>query len=163
VGILFVDGEDGFYDCYPDAGSLFFAQHAHEPVAAFVLLDMVGDPGALYPRESFSARSAPGLVDLVWAHGRSTPYGAQHFVNGTVSIEDDHIALIHAGIPAIDVVDAGRPNTFPPQWDTASDTVDKLNARMLALVGQTLLDVLQDPKLAPLLHRLGDPKLAGGT
>jgi hypothetical protein len=154
VGLLFVDGEDGFYDCYADAGSLYFAQHLPRPVAAFVLLDMVGDPGAIYPKESYSRRSAPALQDLLWRHGQSTPYGAAHFGNGTTTIEDDHLAFIQAGILAVDVVDAGRPDTvygFPPQWDTAHDTVDLLDARMLALVGGTLLATLRDPALPPLL------------
>jgi Zn-dependent M28 family amino/carboxypeptidase len=155
VGILFVDGEDGFYDCYADAGSLYFAQHLPHPVAAFVLLDMVGDPGALYPKESYSHRSAPGLQELLWRHGQSTPYGAAHFTNGTTTIEDDHLAFIQAGIPSVDLIDAGRTDTrygFPPQWDTAYDTVDRLDARMLALVGKTLLDALQDPALLALLQ-----------
>ncbi|MCA1811749.1 MAG: M28 family peptidase [Halobacteriales archaeon] len=151
VGVLLIDGEDGFYDCYPDAGSLYFAQRPPRPVAAFVLLDMVGDPGALYPRESASQRSAPGLLGLLWRHGQSTPYGAAHFVDHATSIEDDHLAFIQAGIPAVDIIDAGRPTTFPPQWDTAHDTVDLLDARMLGLVGQVLLATLRDPALPPLL------------
>jgi hypothetical protein len=151
VGILFIDGEDGFFDCYPDAGSLWFAQHLPRPVAAFVLLDMVGDPGALYPKERYSATSAPALQALLWRHGQATPYGAAHFVNGTATIEDDHLAFIHAGIPAVDIIDAGRPTTFPPQWDTAFDTVDRLDARMLGLVGDTLMATLRDPALVPLL------------
>jgi Zn-dependent M28 family amino/carboxypeptidase len=154
VGLLFVDGEDGFYDCYPDAGSLYFVQKPHEPLAAFVLLDMVGDAGALYPRESHSLQSARWLVDLVWRHGQSTPYGAAHFVNTTTGIEDDHLAFIGAGIAAIDIVDAARPDTaygFPPQWDTTRDTVEKLDAAMLGLVGETLLATLRDPALAALL------------
>jgi Zn-dependent M28 family amino/carboxypeptidase len=147
VGILLVDGEDGFYSCYPDAGSLYFAQHPLSPVGCFVLLDMVGDPGAIYPRETNSAASAPGLLDLVWGHGQSTPYGREHFVNRSADISDDHLAFIQAGVPSIDIVDAGRPSTFPPQWDTTFDTVDKLDARMLGLVGDTLLATLRDPAL----------------
>jgi hypothetical protein len=153
LGLLLVDGEDGFYSCYADAGSLYFAQHRPAPVAAFVLLDMVGDPGALYPKESYSRQSAPALQDLLWRHGQSTPYGAAHFVNGTTTIEDDHLAFIQAGIPSVDLIDAGRPTTFPPQWDTSSDTVDRLDARMLGLVGATLVASLRDAALPPLLAR----------
>ncbi|HUR61719.1 MAG TPA: M28 family peptidase [Candidatus Thermoplasmatota archaeon] len=152
VGILFVDGEDGFYNCYPDAGSLYFAQHPAASASAFILLDMVGDPGALYPKETNSVRSAASLVELVWRHGQSTAYGAAHFVNRSADISDDHLAFIQAGIPAIDIVDAGRPTTFPPQWDTTMDTVDKLDAAMLGLVGDTLLATLRDPSLPGLLQ-----------
>jgi hypothetical protein len=155
IGILYIDGEDGFYDCYPDAGSLYFAQHPLRPTAAFILLDMVGDPGALYPKESFSRQSAPALQELLWRHGQASAYGAAHFVNGSVSIEDDHLAFIHAGIPSVDIIDAGRPTVFPRQWDTRFDTVDRLDPAMLALVGQTLLDSLRDPGLPEILQRGG--------
>jgi Zn-dependent M28 family amino/carboxypeptidase len=150
VGLLFVDGEDGFFDCYPDAGSLYFAQNLDDAVAAFVLLDMVGDPGALYPRESNSHRSAPALQDLLWQHGQALD--AAHFINRTTTIEDDHLAFIQQGIPSVDLIDAGRPGSvFPPQWDTTNDTVDKLDAAMLGLVGDVLLQTLADPMLPGLL------------
>ncbi|HEX2065838.1 MAG TPA: M28 family metallopeptidase, partial [Candidatus Thermoplasmatota archaeon] len=151
VGILFIDGEDGFYDCYPLAGSLHFAQGLQDRPgrrpAAFILLDMVGDPGALYPKESHSRSSAPDLLELLWRHGQATPYGAAHFTNQTATVQDDHLAFIKAGVPAVDIIDAGRPDVFPPQWNTAFDTVDRLDARMLGLVGATLLAALADPAL----------------
>ena len=147
VGLLFLDGEDGFYDCYPLAGSLFFAAHPLQRPSAFVLLDMVGDGQAVYPRESASVQSAPKLVDLLWRHGQALD-GKAHFVDSQVSIEDDHLAFIHAGVPSVDLIDAGRPTVFPPQWDTSFDTVDRLDAGMLGLVGKTLLLSLQDPGLA---------------
>lgn len=151
VGMFFIDGEDGFFDCYPLAGSLYFAQNQPFDVAAFILLDMVGDPGALFPKEGYSRKSAPELQELVWRHGQAGP-GAAHFVNQTVSIQDDHIALANAGIPSVDIIDAGRPRTtFPPQWDTTGDTVDKLDADMLGLVGDVLLAAITDDAMADLL------------
>lgn len=152
VGVFFIDGEDGFYDCYPDAGSLYYAQKTADLPDAFILLDMVGDPGALYPRESYSHGSAPALQDLLWRHGQATPEGAKHFVNSTAPIQDDHLAFIHSKVPSVDLIDAGRPTTFPPQWDTTRDTVDKLDASMLALVGNTLLATLHDPGLPAALR-----------
>ncbi len=155
VGILFIDGEDGFYDCYPDAGSLYFAQHPLVAASSFVLLDMVGDPGALYPKESYSRSSAPALQDLLWSHGQALPGGAAHFVNTTTTIEDDHLAFIQAKVPSVDVIDAGRLTTFPPQWDTTFDTVDRLDATMLGLVGETLARTLADPAFSALLRAPG--------
>lgn len=149
VGMFFIDGEDGFFDCYPLAGSLYFAQNQPFPVAAFVLLDMVGDPGALYPKEGYSRNSAPELQELLWRHGQAR--APEHFINKTVSIQDDHVALIQAGIPSVDIIDAGRRGTFPPQWDTTMDTVDKLDAAMLGLVGDVLLAAMLDDEMAALL------------
>jgi hypothetical protein len=153
VGLFFIDGEDGFFDCYPLAGSLYFAQKQDDagvPVTAFILLDMVGDPGAKYPKESYSRESAPELVELVWRHGQALDGGA-HFINRTTRIQDDHVALALQGIPSIDIIDAGRPGTFPPQWDTSFDTVDRLDPAMLGLVGDVLLATLADPGLAEYL------------
>ncbi|MEK6985702.1 MAG: M28 family peptidase [Candidatus Thermoplasmatota archaeon] len=145
LGILFLDGEDGFYSCHPLAGSLHFAQNRPEPVAAFVLLDMVGDPGARFPKESRSVASAPELVRILWSHGQAAPGGAQHFLNRSQTIVDDHVAFANEGIPSVDIIDAGRDTVFPPQWNTAGDTVDKLDAAMLGRVGEVLVRTLGDP------------------
>jgi hypothetical protein len=119
-------------------------------VAAFILLDMVGDPGAKFPREGYSRNAAPALQDLLWRHGQAR--APQHFTDDVRSILDDHLSFIHHGIPAVDIIDAGRPGTFPPQWNTAGDTVEKLDAAMLGLVGDVLLDALTDPDLPGLLR-----------
>lgn len=152
VGMLFIDGEDGFFDCYPLVGSLYFAQHEPRPfdVAAFVLLDMVGDPGAIYPTEGHSRDSAAGLQELLWRHGQAR--APEHFVNRTATIQDDHLAFANAGIPSVDIIDGGRRGTFPPQWDTTGDTVDKLDAAMLGLVGDVLLASILDDEMAALLR-----------
>jgi hypothetical protein len=150
VGLFFIDGEDGFFDCYPLAGSLYFAQHQPLAVDSFILLDMVGDPGAKFPKEGYSRNSAPELQDLIWGHGQALD-GGEHFLNRTVTIQDDHVALANAGIPSVDIIDAGRPTTFPPQWDTTQDTVEKVDAAMLALVGDVLLHVLEDDALLNIL------------
>lgn len=153
VGILFLDGEDGFFDCYPLAGSLHFAQHLPSQAAhadAFILLDMVGDPGARFPREGYSQASAPELLDLIWRHGQAL--APAHFIDKRTSIQDDHVAFIGAGIPSVDIIDAGRTRTFPPQWDTTEDTVEKLDAATLGLVGDVLMATLDDPALLPLLQ-----------
>jgi len=145
VGVLFIDGEDGFFDHYPLAGALYFAQNPPFGVDRFLLLDMVGDPGARYIREAASAQSDPKMLDLLWRHGRALG-GGDSFVQRSYSITDDHVAFIAAGIPSVDVIDAGRDATgFPPQWDTTEDTVEKLSPTMLALVGDTILATVQDP------------------
>jgi len=152
VGVLLIDGEDGFYDCYPDAGSLMYAQHplGNASAAAFVLLDMVGDAGARFPRETHSVHSAPNLVSLLWRHGSQAAPG--HFLDDPATIADDHLAFIQEGVPAVDVVDAGHPDTrsgaFPAQWDTTGDTVDKLDAATLGAVGDVLVATLKDPEFA---------------
>ena len=58
-------------------------------------------------------------MSRLWRHAASVGQG--HFVDESRTIEDDHLAYHQAGIPALDIIDAGRPATFPPQWDTAGD------------------------------------------
>ena len=147
LAVLFLDGEDGFFACYPLAGSLYFAQNQPEPLRAFILLDMVGDPGARFPRERNSAASAPELLHVLWTHGQLV--APDNFVDDTRGVLDDHSAFIQEGVPSVDIIDFARSDSpnggFPPQWDTTHDTVDKLSADMLGKVGQVLVDALQDP------------------
>jgi hypothetical protein len=144
VAILFVDGEDGFYNCYALAGSLYYAQRAVELPDLFVLLDMVGDPGAQFVRETASEQSARTALDILWSKAADLG-GSGHFVTTSTSIQDDHIAFIEQRVPSVDIIDAGRPDTtFPPQWDTTGDTVDKLDASTLALVGDVLVTAMED-------------------
>ncbi|MEK6629221.1 MAG: M28 family peptidase, partial [Acidobacteriota bacterium] len=55
-------------------------------------------------------------------------------------IEDDHKPFLEAGVPAVDLIDLH----YPP-WHTADDTLDKVSARSLEVVGQVLLAAL--PKI----------------
>ncbi|MHB8633624.1 MAG: M28 family peptidase [Thermoplasmatota archaeon] len=153
VGVFLTDGEDGFYACYPLAGTLEFVQNETTARLSdrFLLLDMVGDPHAAFVREGHSVTADPNLVDVLWRHGQAIA-GPDRFTNRTTTVEDDHVAFIQAGIPAVDVVDNGRPGTegdmgFPPYWDTTNDTLANLSPGMLGAVGETLVATLQDPGL----------------
>jgi hypothetical protein len=144
--VAFFDGEDGFQDCHPLAGSLYFAQNLPLPVDRMLLLDMVGDAEARFPRERSSVKADRKLVELIWSkaatHGLSS-----NFTRVGNEIVDDHRPFIEAGIPAVDLIDNARKTRphFPPYWHTPDDTVDKLSADMLGKMGRLLLDVLQDP------------------
>jgi hypothetical protein len=49
-------------------------------------------------------------------------------------IIDDHTPFNEAGIPAIDIIDFDYP-----YWHTLQDTVDKVSAQSLQVVGDTIL------------------------
>lgn len=150
VGIVFLDGEDGFEDCHPLAGSVHFA-NTMEPglVDALILLDMVGDSDAQFIREQGSVSVAPELVDLVWEHGNR--YAPNAFTDISRAITDDHTPFVERGIPAVDIIDAGRATTFPPYWHTSQDTMDKISPVMLDAVEKTLRATLLDERLPGLL------------
>lgn len=144
VAIAFFDGEDGFNDCHPLAGSIHFAATMQIRVDRLILLDMVGDIDARFPREQHSRNSDPALQDLVWS--KAPDHGLdEQFTDTIKSVVDDHRPFIDAGIPSIDIIDYDRPSTgFPPYWHTSQDTPDKLSADMMGRMGELLLDVMQD-------------------
>lgn len=148
IRIVLFDGEDGFEDCHPLAGSVVHAHGLAEgEIGRMILLDMVGDAEARFVRERKSVRCDPDLVDLVWSLGAAR--GMQdHFTTTERAIVDDHHPFADRNIPAMDIVDAGRERGFPPYWHTAEDTLDKLDAQMLGDMGDLMLDVLRHPQMA---------------
>ncbi len=150
VGVAFFDGEDGFEDCHPLAGSLYFVDQLEAgEVDRFLLLDMVGDEDARFIRESHSEECDPAVVDAL--HAAAPAHGLAANFPGTRTppppVSDDHVPFTEAGIPAVDLIDYGRlPREgifgFPPYWHTTGDTLDKLSPTMLGRVGDLLVDVM---------------------
>ncbi len=115
-------------------------------IRAVVVVDMIGDRELDIRRE---AASTPWLTDLVWGSARRLGHRA-HFLDETLAVEDDHVPFLRAGIPATLLIDFD----YGPYWHTPEDTLDKLSARSLQVVGDVLLDAL--PALEALLLR-GEP------
>jgi Peptidase family M28 len=57
-------------------------------------------------------------------------------------VEDDHVPFLRLGVPAALLIDFN----YPP-WHTAEDTVDKVSAQSLAVVGEVLLEALPSVEL----------------
>lgn len=147
VDILFVDAEDWGSDGDDESwalGTKYFAENL--PVKGYspqyaVLLDMVGGKEALFCREYFSERSAPRLAENIWQTAASSGYG-NFFLNRLGgAIFDDHVQLIKAGIPAIDIIEyhPDNENGFNPNWHTTSDNMDGISQKTLEAVGNTLM------------------------
>lgn len=149
VVVVLFDGEDGFEDCHPLAGSTHFVNQLPPGPDSLLsprrmlLLDMVGDPAARFIRERQSERCDPTLVGLL--HELAPAVGlAANFPNVTRTVSDDHVPFLEAGIPAVDLIDFGRG--FPPYWHTTQDTLDKVDAAMLGRVGDLLVATLTDDR-----------------
>jgi Zn-dependent M28 family amino/carboxypeptidase len=61
--------------------------------------------------------------------------------------DDDHMPFLRAGVPAVDIIDfefgdGPQDNSF---WHTEEDTLDKISAQSLKIVGDVLL--LSLPKI----------------
>ncbi len=143
VDLLFVDGED--YGDFGDStdvliGSRYFAAHqpAGYPPLFAVLFDMVGDKDLQVYYEGNSAAFAPEVVDRVWRTAAELGYG-RYFLPGVKhTLLDDQVPLQRAGIHTIDVVDFDYP-----YWHTTEDTVDKVSAQSLQIVGDVAVALVR--------------------
>lgn len=118
---------------------------------AVVVIDMVGERGAEFPRRQDSEDAARALADALW--GTAARLGAPQFVPRVdVAITDDHTPFLLAGIPALLVIDYdyGPGNAW---WHSTEDTPDKCDAEPLAAVGRVLLEWIYAGK-----GRLADAK-----
>lgn len=149
IDILLCDAEDWGSEGDDDSwalGTRYFAEHpikeGYMPSKA-ILVDMVGAKDAVFPREYFSQRAAPSLVDEVWSKASALGYG-EMFPNRLGSaVNDDHVELLKAGIPAIDIIDYREGSGFFPYWHTTGDTLDKIDRETLAAVGRILEQFFQ--------------------
>ena len=147
VDLLLVDGEDyGEFDAARHdvlLGSKHYAANRLPPADPMyaILLDMVGDRDPEFYHEGNSVVGAPDVVELVWETAREMGYGDVFLPGVRHTVVDDHIPLLEAGIRAIDVIDFdyGLNNAY---WHTTEDTMDKLSARTLGIVGDVMLAVI---------------------
>ena len=137
VDLLFTDGEDYGQFGPPEVdvliGSKYFAKHLpsadYKPLYG-VLWDMIGDKDLRIPYEMFSFQRAPEVVSRVWQAAADLGYGNIFVEESGGEVVDDHVPLLDAGLRVIDVIDL----TYPPHH-TPYDTMDKISARSLAIVG----------------------------
>jgi len=137
VDLLFVDGED-YGDFTRDSTDVASHQPSgYQPLFA-VLFDMVADKDQQFYYEGNSQAFAPEVVDRVWRTAADLGYG-RIFVPGVrPTLTDDHVALQKVGIHAIDVVDFDYP-----YWHTTEDTVDKVSAGSLQVVGDVAVALVR--------------------
>jgi len=137
VDLLFVDGEDyGDFGTMRDVlmGSTYFAAHLPSPTYRpifGVLWDMIGDRELRIKQEQISVMQAPEVVRRVWQQAAEMGHDDVFVEEQTAfPITDDHIPLLKAGLRVIDVIDLDYPYHHRP-----SDTIDKISARSLSIVG----------------------------
>ena len=109
-----------------------------------VLLDLFAHDGARLAIEGYSYDLAPQLVTDVWKVAEkvgATSFKYERGFNRAAEVQDDHLALNQAGIPAIDILDFDYPH-----WHKLSDTPDKCSPKQLAEVGKVLLAWVQGLK-----------------
>lgn len=156
VDILFVDAEDSGSEGDDSSwarGAQYFAEHmpygTNEPLPeCAILLDMVGGQNATFPREGFSQAYAPAVVNQLWTAAKKINL-SNRFPNATGGgINDDHIPLLRAGIPTIDIIESRHPQTggFNPAWHTLADNLEHIDKGTLGDVGTLLTTYIYDYK-----------------
>ena len=161
VDIIFFDGEDmgtpSHYtgpqreDTWCLGSQLWAKEYMQTPIAQRtkyqygILLDMVGDPSATFPREYFSVNYAGTYVEQIWRTAAKLGYG-RYFVNQSAyPITDDHYYLnTLAGIPCVDIIDY-KPNNgtgFAEWWHTQQDDMRNINHQTLQAVGETVITTI---------------------
>jgi glutaminyl-peptide cyclotransferase len=144
VDLLFVDGED-YGQFAPDVdvllGSLHFANNLpsanYQPLFG-VVWDMIGEVDLRIQQEEHSVNRAPEVVERVWRTAADMGYGNVFVPSATYAITDDHLPLLDKGLRVIDVIDLDYAHHH-----TVNDTIDKLSARSLKIVGDVAWKLIQ--------------------
>lgn len=144
VGVDFVlfDGEEYIFETGVDKyflGSEHFAreyrkQRGKMHYAAAILLDMIGGKNPRFPVEQNSAWLAAPLVKDIYTTAeelKCTAFRMDEY--SKTAVQDDHLALNHAGIPAIDIIDFDYPH-----WHLLSDTPENCSGESLEQVAKVL-------------------------
>jgi glutaminyl-peptide cyclotransferase len=164
VKLVFFDGEEAFCEGWSECGdaenpdNTYGSRHyvsqlkAKKEIAdtyALILLDMMGYKKLELGRDSTSSR---WLQDLVWETGRELGHG-KVFIDRDEGVGgDDHEPFMRAGIDAVDIIQL----TSYPHWHRADDTIDKISAQSMKIVGDTVLASL--PKLLERITKDTDEK-----
>ena len=88
------------------------------------------------------------LQDIIWQTGRELGHG-KVFVDREEGVGgDDHEPFLRAGVDAVDLI---QLNGSYPHWHKADDTIDKVSAQSMKIVGDTVLASL--PKIVERLKK----------
>ena len=164
IDIIFFDYEDqGTPSSYTGVqrentwclGSQLFAAHYSErlktaesqrPYRFGILLDMVGSPDAIFPKEMYSLEYAQNYVELIWRKAHQLGYGRYFLDKMSYPITDDHYYLNIAGIPCVDIIhyDANNETGFASWWHTRQDDIRNIDKSTLQAVGEVVMAVVEN-------------------
>jgi len=134
IELVFFDGEEAFEN-FSNTDWIYGSRHfAHElrqdgSAKSFrggILFDMVGDRSLDI---TFPPNSPIKITRDIFASADALKL-RNYFTYFDQDVTDDHSPLNAVGIPVVDVIDFH----YPP-WHTADDTMDKISAQSLQIVG----------------------------
>jgi glutaminyl-peptide cyclotransferase len=108
-------------------------------VRAVILADMVGQYN-LHIQRDYDAPK--WLNDTIWGVAARLGYQSV-FVPQTTRTEDDNLPFLDRHVPTIDLIDLTDYINLG-YWHTRQDTLDKISPRNLAIVGQVILESVNE-------------------
>ena len=145
VWIAFFDGEEAMQH-WSDTDSRYGSRQMAAKLAmsgdlkkvkAFLLADIVGGRKAQFLRES---SSTPDLVNVFWNTAHKLGY-SDLFRDEATAAQDDHDAFLDRHVPSLDVIGDFLNNGY---WHTPEDSLDKISAKTLAVVGHVFLESVKE-------------------
>lgn len=150
VWLVFFDGEEAIQQ-WSETDSLYGSRHLAAKwdrdgtlsrIKAFILVDMIGDKQLNIDRDQ---NSTPWLLDLIAKAAKREGTGPYFFAKPN-TIEDDHLPFVRRGVPSADIIDIDygpHTVTHPDGYHhTAQDTMDKISAHSLTVVGKTVIQTI---------------------
>jgi len=112
-----------------------------------VILDMVGAPDAVFPKEYHSLQYAKDYVEKTWRIAGQLGHG-RYFSHETVyPITDDHYYInTIAHIPTLDIIHytANGGTGFAPWWHTQNDNMTHISKETLQAVGEVVMSLTKN-------------------
>src|SRR5436190_2686424 len=142
IELVFFDGEEA-YDRFSETDGLYGSRHFAKQLEGSsakqfrggILFDMVGDRSL---DVTLPADSPSEMARDIFAAAEALKLRS-YFTYLDREMIDDHSPLNAVGIPTIDVIDFDYS-----WWHTAGDTIDKISAKSLQIVGSVALYYLSE-------------------
>jgi Zn-dependent M28 family amino/carboxypeptidase len=146
IFVVFFDGEEAVGQ-WSDVDSVYGSRHLAAEWAsdgtlgrldALINVDMIGDKDLDVMNDANSSEALrQEMLSIAGKLG-----DGKYFHKEPEGIDDDHIPFRESGVNVIDVIDFnyGPKNAY---WHTAEDTMDKLSAHSLQVVGDVVLNLVK--------------------
>lgn len=149
IDFVFFDGEDfGLQNNVAEMclGSGYFTSNPPENFSPSfgILLDMIGDKDARFPKEGYSVQYAATLTDSIWGIAKELELPA--FVSeSSTKIYDDHVMFRRLKIPVTAIMDVCLIDGTirDSYWHTHRDDLSVIDEGTISQVRKLLIEVLK--------------------
>jgi hypothetical protein len=148
VWIAFFDAEEAVNQEWKDPDNRYGSRQMAAQLAAsgdlakikaFFLADIVGGKNPHFKRDGESTK---WLRDMVWDIAARLGYSDAFVKELTNFGGDDHYSFTARKVPSVDIMDLDFADV--PYWHTPQDTMDKIDAKTLAIVGHVILESVKE-------------------